>query len=84
MSPSSTSACRCSTASRRRGRSSGDCRPLNVLILSMHANEAYIIQALKAGAHGYLLEGFRGHRVDSRASPRSRPVSRTSARRSRK
>ena len=27
-----------------------------VLILSMHAVEAYIIQALKAGAHGYLLK----------------------------
>ena len=29
---------------------------LSVLILSMHANEAYIIQALKAGARGYLLK----------------------------
>ena len=28
----------------------------HVLILSMHANEAYIIQALKAGANGYLLK----------------------------
>jgi two-component system, NarL family, response regulator NreC len=28
----------------------------HVLILSMHANEAYIIQALKAGAKGYLLK----------------------------
>ncbi len=27
-----------------------------VLILSMHSAEAYIIQALKAGAHGYLLK----------------------------
>jgi DNA-binding NarL/FixJ family response regulator len=27
-----------------------------ILILSMHANEAYIIQALKAGAKGYLLK----------------------------
>jgi len=27
-----------------------------VLILSMHAAEAYIVQALKAGAHGYLLK----------------------------
>jgi two-component system response regulator NreC len=27
-----------------------------ILILSMHANEAYIIQALKAGAQGYLLK----------------------------
>jgi len=29
---------------------------IQVLILSMHANEAYIIQALKAGAKGYLLK----------------------------
>ena len=29
---------------------------IHVLILSMHANEAYIIQALKAGARGYLLK----------------------------
>jgi len=29
---------------------------VRVLILSMHANEAYIIQALKAGAKGYLLK----------------------------
>ena len=29
---------------------------VHVLILSMHANEAYIIQALKAGAKGYLLK----------------------------
>jgi DNA-binding NarL/FixJ family response regulator len=29
---------------------------LRVLILSMHTDEAYIIQALKAGAHGYLLK----------------------------
>jgi two-component system response regulator NreC len=29
---------------------------LRVLILSMHANEPYIIQALKAGARGYLLK----------------------------
>ena len=28
----------------------------HVLILSMHADEAYIIQALKAGARGYLLK----------------------------
>jgi len=30
--------------------------PTRVLILSMHADEAYIIQALKAGAHGYMLK----------------------------
>src|SRR6202040_578402 len=29
---------------------------VHILILSMHANEAYIIQALKAGAKGYLLK----------------------------
>ena len=29
---------------------------VHVLILSMHSNEAYIIQALKAGAIGYLLK----------------------------
>ena len=29
---------------------------IHVLILSMHANEAYIVQALKAGAKGYLLK----------------------------
>jgi DNA-binding NarL/FixJ family response regulator len=29
---------------------------VNVLILSMHPNEAYIIQALQAGAKGYLLK----------------------------
>jgi two-component system response regulator NreC len=29
---------------------------IRVLILSMHADEAYIIQALKAGAHGYMLK----------------------------
>ncbi len=29
---------------------------IRVLILSMHANEGYIIQALKAGATGYLLK----------------------------
>lgn len=29
---------------------------MRVLILSMHADEAYIIQALKAGAHGYMLK----------------------------
>jgi len=29
---------------------------INILILSMHAEEAYIIQAMKAGARGYLLK----------------------------
>lgn len=29
---------------------------IRVLILSMHSQEAYIVQAVKAGAHGYLLK----------------------------
>jgi len=29
---------------------------INILILSMHAEEAYIMQAMKAGARGYLLK----------------------------
>ena len=29
---------------------------INILILSMHAEEAYIVQAMKAGARGYLLK----------------------------
>jgi len=29
---------------------------IRILILSMHADEPYIIQALKAGAHGYMLK----------------------------
>jgi DNA-binding NarL/FixJ family response regulator len=32
------------------------CPNIRVLILSMHSDEAYIIQSLKAGAHGYLLK----------------------------
>jgi DNA-binding NarL/FixJ family response regulator len=40
-------------ATRQVVRRLPDCR---ILILSMHANEAYIIQALKAGARGYLLK----------------------------
>src|SRR4051794_37219398 len=32
------------------------CPDIHVLILSMHAEEAYITQALRAGAHGYLLK----------------------------
>jgi len=31
-----------------------------VLALSMHANEAYVTRALKAGAHGYLLKDSAG------------------------
>ena len=40
-------------ATRQVTRRMPECR---VLVLSMHANEAYIIQALKAGAKGYLLK----------------------------
>jgi two-component system, NarL family, response regulator NreC len=40
-------------ATRQIVRRSPDVR---VLILSMHANEAYILQALKAGAKGYMLK----------------------------
>jgi two-component system, NarL family, response regulator NreC len=40
-------------ATRQVVRRLPDCR---ILILSMHANEAYIIQALKAGAKGYMLK----------------------------
>jgi len=40
-------------ATRQVVRRMPECR---VLILSMHANEAYIIQALKAGAKGYMLK----------------------------
>jgi two-component system response regulator NreC len=40
-------------ATRQVVRRLPECR---ILILSMHANEAYIIQALKAGAKGYLLK----------------------------
>jgi DNA-binding NarL/FixJ family response regulator len=32
------------------------CPTVNVLILSMHADEEYIVRALKAGAKGYLLK----------------------------
>src|SRR5919197_5408196 len=30
--------------------------PVRVIILSMHASEAYVVQALRAGAAGYLLK----------------------------
>jgi two-component system response regulator NreC len=40
-------------ATRQIVRRLPECR---ILILSMHANEAYIIQALKAGAKGYMLK----------------------------
>ena len=54
---------------------------IRVLILSMHAEEAYIIQALKAGAKGYLLKDSADTEL-IRASPLSRSGSRSSARRS--
>jgi two-component system response regulator NreC len=34
---------------------------VRVLALSMHANEAYVTRALKAGAHGYLLKDSAGN-----------------------
>jgi len=40
-------------ATRQAVRRMPECR---ILILSMHANEAYIIRALKAGAKGYMLK----------------------------
>src|SRR5919108_5160141 len=33
--------------------------PVRVIILSMHANEEYVLQALRAGAAGYVLKGAR-------------------------
>jgi DNA-binding NarL/FixJ family response regulator len=44
-------------ATRQIMRRSPDIR---VLVLSMHADEAYVTQALKAGAHGYLLKDSAG------------------------
>jgi DNA-binding NarL/FixJ family response regulator len=41
-------------AVRRLGKSSPG---THVIILSMHASEEYVWQALRAGAHGYLLKG---------------------------
>ena len=37
-------------------RISGDYPKTNVLILSMHSDESYILRALKSGARGYLLK----------------------------
>ena len=54
---------------------------IRVLILSMHAEEAYIIQALNAGAKGYLLKDSADTEL-IRAWPLSRPESRSSAPRS--
>jgi two-component system, NarL family, response regulator NreC len=34
---------------------------VRVLALSMHANEAYVTRALKAGAHGYILKDSAGN-----------------------
>jgi len=33
---------------------------VRVLVLSMHADEVYVVRALKAGAHGYLLKDSAG------------------------
>ena len=41
---------------------------IGVVILSMHADETYIIQALQAGARGVSVEGFGRHRSGSRVS----------------
>ena len=30
-----------------------------ILVLSMHASEGYVAQALRAGVHGYLLKDLR-------------------------
>lgn len=37
-------------------RITADCDRTAVLILSMHSDEAYVLRALRAGAHGYLLK----------------------------
>jgi DNA-binding NarL/FixJ family response regulator len=37
-------------------RVSKECSTVKVIILSMHANEEYVLQALRAGACGYLLK----------------------------
>lgn len=39
------------------------CPETRVIILSMHANSSYIIQALQAGANGYLLKAAAGSEV---------------------
>ena len=56
---------------------------VRVLILSMHADEAYITQALQAGAKGYLLKDSADTDLIRGGRPPSRPASRSSARRSR-
>ena len=40
---------------------------VKVIILSMHANEEYVLRALRAGACGYLLEGCCGDRIGAGA-----------------
>jgi DNA-binding NarL/FixJ family response regulator len=37
---------------------------VRVIILSMHANEEYVLQALRAGASGYLLKGARAAELE--------------------
>ena len=52
-----------------------------VLMLSMHAEEAYVMRALQAGATGYMLKDSAGKDL-LKASRRWRPAGRFSARRS--
>jgi len=41
-----------------------------IVILSMHADEGYVLRALKAGARGYLLKGIARKPTSSRRSGR--------------
>ena len=50
---------------------------VNVLILSMHAEEAYITQSMQAGARGYLLKDSADTELIAQSS-RSPPGSRSS------
>lgn len=45
-------------------RISGEMPDVRVLILSMHASEEYVSQALRAGATGYLLKGGRPEELE--------------------
>ncbi|MBK9711885.1 MAG: response regulator transcription factor [Kouleothrix sp.] len=45
-------------------RISKDFPDVHVLIVSMHANEEYVLHALRAGAVGYLLKGARAAELD--------------------
>ena len=58
--------CRSRPSSRHR-------RPdTRMLILSMHDNTEYVLESLRAGAHGYLLKDTAGHRA-ARRDPRGMP-----------